>query len=367
MLILDLPAATTMNQPMDQFLGWYDDAPGRRVSLHVQGAAVEFATVLRPDLPETCKGYSFFLDLTTLLPAGPPIPTTLVLELRVDDQVRDSLVVDLNNFTRVDLDNIIASRSAKHEFIRNHCTVELLHRPDCRAPSALPSSWGVEPGLAHKTDAASSHPYGRKIAELLENVPEGGFVLDAGAGFRKRPAKNVIALDIYDYPSTDLLADLEALPFEDNVFDAVLSLAVLEHVRNPFTCAKELVRVLKPGGRIVAVVPFLQAEHGYPSHFFNATRFGLRSLFDGCAVEAQDLGPSNLPIWTLNQILSVYAGGLPTKTRETFLAMTVSEILSVLGGPGGRPWQESPVVSELNEEVAWTIAWGTTGIFSKPL
>jgi hypothetical protein len=365
MLIVDFPASKTMGTPMDQFIGWYDDAPGQRISLHVQGIEVEFTTMHRPDLPNTCRGYSFFLDLTILFPSNTPLPSSLTLDLRVDNQVRDRIAIELQHVNHQQLAEIVSNRVAKREFILANCNVEIEYRPDCRAPSALPANWSIEPGLSHKTDAVSSHFYGDEIGEFIANVPEGGFVLDAGAGFRKRPVKNVVAVEIYDYPSTDVLAVGESLPFKDNVFDAVLSLAVLEHVRNPFICSKELVRVLKPGGKILTIVPFLQAEHGYPSHFFNATRFGLRSLFDGCVLERQSMGPSNLPIWTLNQILSLYAGGLPAALREQFLGTTVSEILNVVSDRGGA-WQQNPIVRELNEDIAWTIAWGTTGVFSKP-
>jgi hypothetical protein len=51
--------------------------------------------------------------------------------------------------------------------------------------------------------------------------------------------------------------------------------------------------------------------------------------------------------------------------REQVLGTTVSEILNVVSDRGGA-WQQNPIVRELNEDIAWTIAWGTTGVFSKP-
>lgn len=45
------------------------------------------------------------------------------------------------------------------------------------------------------------------------------------------------------------------LPFEDGQFDMVLSTYVFEHVTEPELVAKELLRVTKPGGWIVAVTP----------------------------------------------------------------------------------------------------------------
>ncbi len=52
----------------------------------------------------------------------------------------------------------------------------------------------------------------------------------------------------------------EALPFEDEKFDLVLSHEVLEHVADDRRCLEEIVRVLKPGGRLVLFVP----NQGYP-------------------------------------------------------------------------------------------------------
>ncbi len=53
-----------------------------------------------------------------------------------------------------------------------------------------------------------------------------------------------------------VVADLEALPFEDGLFDAVTSLWVLEHVRSPERVFREIRRVLKPGGKFFFVTPY---------------------------------------------------------------------------------------------------------------
>lgn len=48
---------------------------------------------------------------------------------------------------------------------------------------------------------------------------------------------------------------LLSLPFEDNIFDYVISSDVIEHTPNPYDAVKELIRVLKPEGKICITVP----------------------------------------------------------------------------------------------------------------
>jgi SAM-dependent methyltransferase len=52
----------------------------------------------------------------------------------------------------------------------------------------------------------------------------------------------------------------EALPFPSNYYDLVLSNEVLEHVVDDRQAVREIVRVLKPGGRLVLFCP----NRGYP-------------------------------------------------------------------------------------------------------
>jgi hypothetical protein len=78
-------------------------------------------------------------------------------------------------------------------------------------------------------------------------------------------------------------------------------------------------------------------------------------------MEAQFLDPSNHPIFTVNQILGIYAAGLSEQTSVAFLAMTVGDLLS----RAPQDWGAVSFVAELSPAAAWLVAWGTSTIFSK--
>lgn len=195
------------------------------------------------------------------------------------------------------------------------------------------------------TDAVSSNNYDGHVLDLIDRHRD-GLILDCGAGKRSVYYPNVVNFEIVAYESTDVRGVGEVLPFKDNSFDAVVSIAVLEHVKDPFRCAKEIQRVLKPGGDLICCVPFLQPYHGYPHHYYNMTHQGLRNLFsDSINVDRIDVYQSVLPIWSLTWMVQSWAAGLTGKTRENFLEMSLGELLNP-----ATTFLKSPMVTELSSE-----------------
>jgi len=196
-------------------------------------------------------------------------------------------------------------------------------RATCDFLNFLPADQpAVEPALT------SGFGYPEEVDALVARHAN-GWILDCGAGHRPVYHDNVVNLEIAPYPSTDVLADAERLPFRDGCFDAVVTLAVLEHVRRPWQVAQELVRVLKPGGTLVADVPLLQPVHAYPHHFFNMTSEGLQSLFtDACDIVTADVPHYGRPVYTLAWFLQRYAAGLPEDARERFLDLRVADLVA---------------------------------------
>ncbi len=60
----------------------------------------------------------------------------------------------------------------------------------------------------------------------------------------------------------------EDMPFEDNSFDIVFSLYNLEHIPDRGRCLREIKRILKPNGRMIATVPTFGWSAVYPIMFY---------------------------------------------------------------------------------------------------
>lgn len=71
-------------------------------------------------------------------------------------------------------------------------------------------------------------------------------------------------------PKVDYMLDVENMEsFEDNKFDYLICSHVLEHVNNPDKALMELLRILKPGGKAILMVPinpYIENTIEDPSH-----------------------------------------------------------------------------------------------------
>jgi SAM-dependent methyltransferase len=136
------------------------------------------------------------------------------------------------------------------------------------------------PAIMHKYDAdVLTGP----AAPLF--APRGGqepLVLNVGGG-PTRVTAGEVTLNIGPFPNVDLVGDGHRIPVADGTFDSVISLAVLEHVADPYRVAAEMIRVLKPGGLLYSEVPFIFFFHGYPTDYHRFTREGMKRLFSGLA------------------------------------------------------------------------------------
>jgi len=214
----------------------------------------------------------------------------------------------------------------KIERLRPLLRTDLTSTWDSGKPNFLSSDLKNKHGIV-VTENVSENPYDPLIVDFIE-TNSAGLILDAGAGRRNVYYSNVVNYEIVDYDTTDVLGVGEELPFADNSFDGVISVAVLEHVKDPFRCAVEISRVLKSGGKLICCVPLLAPLHGYPNHYFNMTHQGLRALFEPyLKIERQDVIDSIHPVWALSWILRSWADGLPPPVRREFLNKKVEDLI----------------------------------------
>lgn len=131
----------------------------------------------------------------------------------------------------------------------------------------------------HVSEQNVTHPYSSDVREILDRHKD-GLILDFGAGHTPKNLlrPHVVYLDAVQYQWTDLVCTRSRLPFRDHTFDAVVSQSVFEHLPDPHFTARELCRILRPGGIIHLDTAFMQPLHGDPWHFFNMTHHGLRRV-----------------------------------------------------------------------------------------
>lgn len=203
----------------------------------------------------------------------------------------------------------------------------------------------------------SENGYDDETIGLIEDEAD-GLILDVGAGYRPVYYSNVVNFEMMDYPTTDVIGVADRLPFKDDSFEGVVSIAVLEHVKDPFRCAAEIARVLKPGGWLKCCAPFLQPLHGYPHHYFNMTHEGLRALFQPhLIIERQEVTAPTHPVWALAWQLRSWSQGLPPRARKEFLRLRVQDLIAFPGPALEKPWARELPREKLFELAAATILY----------
>jgi SAM-dependent methyltransferase len=219
-------------------------------------------------------------------------------------------------------------------------------------------------GLVHTT-AISANNYDSIPQAWIENEPN-AWILDAGAGYRFVYFENVVNFEIVEYPSTDVLGVGERLPFQTNSFDYVISKAVLEHVKNPFSCASELIRVLKPGGKIFCAVPFLQPFHAYPHHYYNMTYQGLKNLFaNGLEISNLWVPPYYHPMFVVSWIVNSWMKYLDDRTKQVFLETKVRDFAEINDNRSEQEFWEKSFNKILDENFLLELGSGTALLGTK--
>ncbi|RKO84204.1 S-adenosyl-L-methionine-dependent methyltransferase [Blyttiomyces helicus] len=118
------------------------------------------------------------------------------------------------------------------------------------------------------------------VDDFLRELPPGSVGADVGCGNGKylqvNPALHMMGSDrssklidiCRDRGFEALVCDNLALPYRDSSFDFAISIAVIHHFSTPCrrkNAIQELIRILRPGGRVLIFVWALEQKRKYPS------------------------------------------------------------------------------------------------------
>ncbi|HEX5808066.1 MAG TPA: class I SAM-dependent methyltransferase [Anaerolineales bacterium] len=128
----------------------------------------------------------------------------------------------------------------------------------------------------------------------------------------------------------------ELLPFPSAAFDLILSHEVIEHVQDDRLAIREMVRVLKPGGRIVLFAP----NRGYPfeTHgiFWNGRyRFGNKLFVNYLPRLLRDKLAPHVRVYSTRDLHKLFAG-LPVQFMERMIIFGAYDNIIARFGPVGK-------------------------------
>lgn len=102
--------------------------------------------------------------------------------------------------------------------------------------------------------------------------------LGGGSGNLKEHFPDAVSSDIVFAPWLDAVLDAHRLPFRSETFDDIVLFDVLHHLSAPVLFFREAERVLKPGGRVVLMEPYVSWGSYFVYRFLHAE--GMQWLVD---------------------------------------------------------------------------------------
>jgi SAM-dependent methyltransferase len=144
------------------------------------------------------------------------------------------------------------------------------------------------------------------LAELSSEIDQPAEILDLGCGrgdsvdffSRVFPDSRWHGVDIESSPEVQARTretlnirsfDGINLPYDNDSFDLIYCQQVLEHVRHPDKLLPQVTRTLKPVGRFIGSVSYLEPFHS--RSIFNFTPYGLSRVLEDAGLELLEIRP----------------------------------------------------------------------------
>lgn len=195
----------------------------------------------------------------------------------------------------------------------------------------------------------------RFVAEAVG--PTGRAVgLDANAGMIAEAESRAAA-----YPNVEfVVGDAEGMPFETDEFAAARVERALQHMQNPAAAVAEMARVVRPGGRLVAMEPDWDTL-AISAADLEMTRAVVR--MSAGRFRHPDAG-RRLPEWLARagvEILHVETAAAPIRSVD--VALDVFQLTPVAHALNAAAWLEDLRVREMHDAfVAYSVGIGVIGV-----
>lgn len=139
------------------------------------------------------------------------------------------------------------------------------------------------------------------LRKLMKASSKEKIIVNLGSGYTDL-REDFINIDLIPYQPVNLVCDISDLPLKDESVDQILNIAVLEHVPNPQKVIAEIHRVLKPGGKLLCEIPFMQGFHASPYDFQRYTYEGMKVQFkDFKNVKIHSISPTGGMLWQFQE------------------------------------------------------------------
>ena len=103
---------------------------------------------------------------------------------------------------------------------------------------------------------------------------------------------DVRGIDLHSDDSRIAVMDMHAMSYRDGEFDVVFAAHVLEHALDPARAAREIRRVLRPRGVVLAEVPVRYGRRGADLWDYESPE-RLAELFEPCQILWSEVGPQH--------------------------------------------------------------------------